>query len=94
MRASLKILTCNKNVDVNGKSVIFSDDDNTLLSCLLKGGINVNNHCNEGFCGSCRANLIHGKVKYISKPLAFVHDSEILVCCSIPITNIKIEIVE
>jgi ferredoxin len=62
----------------------------SLLHTLEAANIDVQYQCREGFCGACRAQLNNGKVEYIQEPLAFVREGEVLLCCSRPITDIKI----
>ncbi|MBQ4848831.1 class I ribonucleotide reductase maintenance protein YfaE [Pseudoalteromonas sp. MMG012] len=62
----------------------------TLLHTLEAANIDVPYQCREGFCGACRAQLNEGKITYNQEPLAFVREGEILLCCSRPLSNIKI----
>ena len=62
------------------------------LSLGLSKKQQVNFHCREGYCGACRCKLLSGEVRYITEPLAFVRSGEFLPCCSIPLTDIDIEI--
>ena len=62
----------------------------TLLESLEEQGIEVHYHCREGFCGACRTKLLRGKVKYLTDPLAYIDDDEILPCCCQAIGDIEI----
>ena len=68
----------------------FVAPSTTLLHTLENANIDVQYQCREGFCGACRAQLKSGQVSYNQEPLAFVREGEILLCCSRPITDIKI----
>ena len=61
-----------------------------LLEALEDSRIPVEYQCREGYCGSCRVTLLHGKVGYKQKPIAFVQDGEILPCCCHPLSDIEI----
>lgn len=65
--------------------------DKTLLESLEAESIEVHYHCREGFCGACRTKLLSGQVKYLTDPLAFIDDDEILPCCCQAVGDIKIK---
>jgi ferredoxin len=67
-------------------------DNKTLLESIELQNIDVLFHCREGFCGACRSKLICGEVEYITDPLAFIDDDEILPCCCKAMSNIEIEL--
>ncbi len=73
-------------------SLEFGPEQRTLLDALEAQQLQVNYQCREGYCGACRCKLLSGTVSYINEPLAFVRKGEILPCCSIPITDIEIEL--
>ena len=66
--------------------------DKSLLESLEQQNIDVHFHCREGFCGACRSKLISGEVEYLSDPLAFIDDDEILPCCCKALSDIEIEL--
>ncbi len=73
-------------------SLEFDGSQRTLLDALEQQQQQVNYHCREGFCGACRCKLVNGNIRYLNEPLAFVRKGEFLPCCSIPLTDIEIEI--
>ncbi|RVT44624.1 2Fe-2S ferredoxin-like protein [Rheinheimera sediminis] len=73
-------------------SLEFGSEQRTLLDALEAQKQQVNYQCREGYCGACRCKLLSGSVSYINEPLAFVRKGEILPCCSVPITDIEIEL--
>lgn len=78
-------------ISVDGKEVFFEKQDKNILECLENAGIDVHYHCRDGFCGACRVTLECGNIIYPQgEPLAFVGEGEILTCCSLPTTDIKI----
>lgn len=78
-------------ITVNNKNIAFSSHDKTILNCLENNGIDAHYHCRDGFCGACRVTLNKGQVKYPNgEPLAYVGEDEILTCCCVPVSNIKI----
>ena len=64
----------------------------TLLDSLEAQNIEVHYQCREGYCGSCRVQLLEGEVHYNEEPMAWINDDEILPCCCIPKSDIKIKI--
>ncbi|WP_419571649.1 class I ribonucleotide reductase maintenance protein YfaE [Rheinheimera sp.] len=78
---------------VNGQLCVeFSAEQGSLLDALEAGQQQVNYQCREGYCGACRCKLLSGSVSYLNEPLAFVRKGEFLPCCSIPVTDIEIEV--
>ncbi|MBU1312195.1 class I ribonucleotide reductase maintenance protein YfaE [Rheinheimera muenzenbergensis] len=76
----------------NNTVVEFDDSAANLLQALERHQLQVNFQCREGYCGACRCKLNSGEIRYLHEPLAFVRQGEFLPCCSIPLTNIDIEI--
>jgi ferredoxin len=70
----------------------FNGSSRTLLDALEQQQLQVNFHCREGYCGACRCQLLQGDVSYLNEPLAFVRKGEFLPCCSVPLTDIEIDI--
>ena len=70
----------------------FDSSDGNLLNALQKNNVEVLYHCREGFCGACRCKLKSGSITYINEPLAFVRKGEILTCCSLPESDIEVEV--
>lgn len=62
----------------------------TLLETLERHHQPVESQCRAGFCGACRTRLYHGQVRYLTTPLAFIGDDEILPCCCVPQTDLQI----
>ena len=66
------------------------DTEKTLLENLESQAIKVEFHCRDGHCGACRCSLLSGEVNYVSYPMAYVRGDDILICCSIAKSDIKI----
>lgn len=79
-------------VTVNEQQFEFDGSVSNILNALEQQQKPVHFQCREGFCGACRCKLISGQVEYLQQPLAFVRKGEFLPCCSVPLTNISIEI--
>lgn len=76
----------------NATAVEFDGSVPNLLNALEQQQLQVNFQCREGYCGACRCKLLQGEVRYLQEPLAFVRQGEFLPCCSVPLTDITIEI--
>jgi ferredoxin len=79
------------NIIVDNKTIAFQENDKNLLECLEEANVEVHYHCRDGFCGACRVTLVEGEIYYPNgEPLAFIGDGEILTCCCIPKSDIKL----
>ena len=63
----------------------------TLLDQIESEGIKIPYQCREGYCGSCRTQLVSGDVEYIEEPLAMINEGEILPCCCRAMTTVSIQ---
>ncbi|MEC8524402.1 MAG: class I ribonucleotide reductase maintenance protein YfaE [Pseudomonadota bacterium] len=64
---------------------------NTLLESFEAQNIHIEYQCREGYCGSCRVRLQEGDVHYTEEPMAWIDDDEILPCCCIPTSDLKLQ---
>ncbi|GLS89786.1 (Fe-S)-binding protein [Psychromonas marina] len=78
-----------KTLTINGK-IYPLDTKKTLLENLESQAIKIEFHCRDGHCGACRCKLLSGKVNYISYPMAYIREDDILTCCSKSQNNIKL----
>ncbi|MEE2023628.1 class I ribonucleotide reductase maintenance protein YfaE [Alkalimonas mucilaginosa] len=76
----------------NSDTELEYDNQDNLLTVLEQAKFSVHYQCREGYCGACRCRLVSGDIKYLQEPLAFVRQGEFLPCCSIPISDITIEL--
>ncbi len=79
-------------IDIVDVGAIDAPTDKTLLSALESADVHIHYHCREGFCGACRTTLIEGEVEYTTDPLAFIDDDEILPCCCVAKSPLKIKV--
>ncbi|MFJ5444985.1 class I ribonucleotide reductase maintenance protein YfaE [Methylobacillus methanolivorans] len=63
----------------------------TLLDGLERTGHEVEYQCRGGYCGICRVRLLDGEVQYLEQPLAFIAADEILPCCCVPKSDVRVE---
>ncbi len=76
----------------HGKTLVCKDGQNNLLELFEQHQLVVEYQCREGYCGSCRMRLVKGEVIYTQKPLAFIHDGDILPCCCLPTEDIELSL--
>ncbi len=79
-------------ISIKSRQDINYTAGDTLLECLEAEKIDVQFHCREGFCGACRTKLLAGNIEYKIAPLAYIDDNEFLPCCSVPTSDIEIEL--
>ncbi|WP_413111394.1 class I ribonucleotide reductase maintenance protein YfaE [Thaumasiovibrio sp. DFM-14] len=78
-------------MDINqGEEVVYLDNPDNLLNALAKQGIAAEAQCRDGFCGSCKCELVEGDVEYLQAALAFIQANEILPCICKPLTSLKL----
>ncbi|GAB3016243.1 class I ribonucleotide reductase maintenance protein YfaE [Bowmanella dokdonensis] len=79
-------------IHLDEQTSLTCSKDKTLLESLEAQQVDVHYHCREGFCGACRTKLLEGEVEYVTDPLAFIDDDEILPCCCVPVSDLKIRL--
>jgi len=65
---------------------------NNLLESLEAQGVQLPYQCREGYCGGCRTDLVQGEVAYLQEPMAWINEGEILPCCCVPKTPLKLKL--
>jgi ferredoxin len=78
------------NITLDGHTYAVSADDDSVLDVLQRNGVDVQAHCKNGYCGSCRTQCTKGAVEYHIDPLAYIESNEILPCSCLPIGNIEL----
>lgn len=63
-----------------------------LLESLEAQDVHIPYQCREGYCGSCRTDLVEGKVAYLEEPMAWLNEGEILPCCCVPKSAVKLKL--
>lgn len=86
-----KILVVSKKY-TNIKFIYYKNKECSLLKMLQRHHISVNYQCQLGYCGSCRAFLIQGKIQYYQEPLGSISMNEVLLCCCYPIEDIILKL--
>lgn len=81
------------NIFVGGLSIPCTSTHTNILDMLIEQSDSSDYHyeCKQGHCGSCRMKVTSGQYEYISKPLAFLRDNEVLLCIAKPLSDISLE---
>ena len=88
------------NVEIlPSKKQFECDADETVLSAALRANLILPYGCKDGACGSCKAELIEGKVDYGSHQQRALTEEEkvcgkILTCCAKPLGSIVLKVRE
>jgi len=65
---------------------------NNLLESLEAQDVHLPYQCREGYCGGCRTDLVEGEVAYLQETMAWINEGEILPCCCVPKTALKLKL--
>src|SRR5690606_39174576 len=78
-------------LSLSGTEVLCREEHPSLLIALEAHQVEVEYQCRSGYCGSCRCRLVAGQVDWLTEPLAFINEGEILPCCCRAKGDIEIE---
>ena len=78
-------------LSANGQQLACKSEHRNLLEVFEHHQVEVEYQCREGYCGSCRTRLVSGQVDWLTEPLAFINEGEILPCCCRAKGDIEIE---
>mgnify|MGYP003366506685 FL=1 len=76
---------------ITGTQLQCRDEHPSLLVALESHQVEVEYQCRAGYCGSCRCRLLAGQVTWLTEPLAFIQEGEILPCCCMAQGDIELE---
>ncbi|MCQ8896346.1 CDP-6-deoxy-delta-3,4-glucoseen reductase [Limnobacter humi] len=73
--------------------------DEPILTAALRAGVILPYGCKDGACGSCKAELVNGKVDYGHYQVRALSDEEkvrgkVLTCCAKPLSPIQLKVRE
>ncbi|KMT66523.1 class I ribonucleotide reductase maintenance protein YfaE [Catenovulum maritimum] len=84
-------MSCTKVYNLVKEDYVTSNKT-CVLDYLEQQEFHLHYHCRDGYCGACRTVLKQGEIEYPKEPLAFIRRGEFLPCCSIPKSDLIIEI--
>ncbi|MEU9284557.1 MOSC and FAD-binding oxidoreductase domain-containing protein [Streptomyces sp. NPDC048275] len=76
----------------SGLSTRWSDQYSTLLELAEACDIPTRWSCRTGVCHTCTTPLLTGQVQYTTQPLEDPASGEVLPCCSIPTTDVLLDL--
>jgi uncharacterized protein len=75
---------------VSDKTVEWSRESGTLLDAAETAGVQIENGCRSGSCGTCLTAILAGEVEYLEEPDTAVEQGSCLPCVSIPKGELKL----
>ena len=64
----------------------------SLLYSAEAQGLTPDFSCRAGICNTCECRLASGELQYLEEPLFEPEAGRALICCSIPTSNIELEL--
>lgn len=64
----------------------------SILDLAERQGLNLAYSCRSGICHTCMCELTEGEVEYLDEPLDEPDPGYVLICCSMPKTNLVLEV--
>jgi len=78
----------------SNKSAQWEERFESILDLAEEQGVEIENDCKQGICGSCKTKLLSGKVEMEVEDGLSSEDREqnlILPCVAVPVTDVVIE---
>tara|TARA_B100000795_G_scaffold58537_1_gene38944 strand:+ start:5527 stop:6741 length:1215 start_codon:yes stop_codon:yes gene_type:complete len=80
------------SIDIKGSKSIFFQSHRTLLDAMEEQGVEIQSECRTGECGQCKIKIQKGTTKRLIKTDVPLNKGEVLSCCSIPESDLQIEL--
>ncbi|MCH7777941.1 MAG: MOSC domain-containing protein [Gemmatimonadetes bacterium] len=64
----------------------------SILELAERQGLNLAYSCRSGICHTCMCELTEGEVEYLDEPLDEPDPGYVLICCSMPKTNLVLDV--
>lgn len=64
----------------------------SILDFAESLGLTPDFSCRSGICQTCSCKIVDGEVEYVEDPLAEPDEGDALICCSIPKSNVTLEL--
>jgi ferredoxin len=75
----------------SGVSVVWTGEHDNLLELAEAEGLSLDFGCRMGNCTACQQRLVSGEVAYPEGHDGVPDDGNILLCCSVPVSNVEID---
>ncbi len=76
----------------SGRSAVWPDGCDSLLSFAERLGLAPDFSCRAGVCGTCRTALVSGEVTYFEDPLDDPGAGQVLICCARPKGSVTLDL--
>lgn len=73
-------------------AAVWTGEHQSLLELSETAGVQAPYSCRMGSCSTCETGLMEGKVNYDPEPFLEVQEGRILLCCSQPISDLKLDL--
>ncbi len=80
------------SIKLGSKKPFSFQKQRSLLQALEQEGVEVESECRSGGCGQCKIKIRQGKVKQLIETDVTLATSEFLACCSIPESDLLIDL--
>lgn len=68
------------------------DGESSILEMAEENGVEIDNSCRSGSCGTCQVRVVSGKVKYEDEPGFDPDDGSCLTCVGIPDGDVELDV--
>lgn len=75
---------------ISNLQTVWREHDGTLLDLAERHGLSLPANCRSGACMACKQTLNSGEVTTIMEPLVATAHHSLLMCCSVPASDISI----
>jgi ferredoxin len=79
-------------IEPPGRAFAWDASCHSLLDFCEQAGFAPSFSCRAGVCGTCSTKLVAGEVMYFDLPLDPPPDGEILLCCTRPVTPVRLQL--
>jgi ferredoxin-NADP reductase len=76
----------------SGTSAPWVNSSHSLLEFAEDQGLNPDYSCRQGSCDSCKTRIFAGEVRYILEPFERPEPGFALLCCSVPATDLELDL--
>jgi len=82
----------NVSFAASNKTATWDSKFSSILELAENIGLHPENSCRMGTCASCETTLLNGEIGYDPEPFLEAQEGNIFICCSQPVSDIKIDL--
>lgn len=76
----------------SGLHVSWTAQSGSLLELAEQHGLSLPANCRSGACGACQQQVLAGEVLHLSEPVLGLATGQALLCCTVPVTDLVLDI--